>query len=73
MDTTGLGKRGDVDSSTETGDSQVGGGPRAESVDARMETVDAQVVRGTCASEGAMSGLGASIWDNEGGIGDRGQ
>ena len=48
-DTYGAGEQGFRDAGTETGNYQVGGGPRAEDGDAGAETENGQVGGGPCA------------------------
>ena len=59
---------------TEICNAQVGIGPHVEAGDDGIETGNAQVGVGSSAGSGAMTGLGASVWDDGGGgIGDQGQ
>ena len=50
-----MGERESGDAGMDTGDSQGGGGPRAETEDAGTDMRDAQVVRGPFAGSGVMT------------------
>ena len=56
----------------ETGNTQVGGGTRAEAGDTGMEMGYSKVIRGPHTGADMMEGLGAPGWDGWGRRGDRG-
>ena len=53
----------------ETGNTQVGGGTRAEAGDTGMEMGYSKVIRGPHTGADMMEGLGAPGWDDGGGSG----